>query len=169
MGHTATNELRTFAELKCDPFEESLVPIVRRLVRTLGKQDAIGCCQAYDRAIEKWGDPIGLSIAHLMQKLIVELTKCRGAPLTCFYPRESAELLFVSHDEFNLLKMLHHMRRDDFSGASMPAEELMLGKRVPKVMRAAMTFAQRYKAVPSLLNKGERHSVRLSVVAQSQT
>ncbi|MDX8355736.1 hypothetical protein [Cognatiyoonia sp. IB215182] len=167
MGHTATNELRTFAELQCDPFEQSLVPIIRRLVRTLGKQDAIGCCQAYDRAIEKWGDPIGLSIAHLMQKLITELTKCRGAPLTCFYPRERAELVFVSHDEFNLLKMLHHMRREDFNRASQPAEYLMFGKRAPKVMRAASTFAQRYKVAQGPPNKGERHRVRLSIVAKS--
>ncbi|MBO6791998.1 MAG: hypothetical protein JJ894_15840 [Dinoroseobacter sp.] len=164
----ANNALRTFVELQCDPFEESLVPVIRRLVRTLGKQDAIGCCQAYDRAIEKWGDPIGLSIAHLLQKLITELTKCRGAPLACFYPRERAELVFVSYEESNLLKMLHHLRREDFNAANQQAEELMFGRRAPKVIRAASTFAQRYKAAPKPLKKGERHRVRLSIVAQSE-
>lgn len=166
MKNLILTEPSLLADLPCDQLEKELLPVVRRLVRTLQTNDASGLSRTYDRAVHQWGDPIGLSIAHLLQRLLSELTKCRGAALECFYPRDRAELQYISQDEYNLLAMLHHMRRDETSCARCFAEELTHGNVGSKAVRTGWTFAKRYSpgAIPSARNT--RKSVRLRVVEQ---
>ena len=155
-----------FANLPCDSFEKELLPVVRRLVRILQTNEAAGLSRTYDRAVHQWGDPIGLSIVHLLQRLLSELTKCRGSSLECFYPRDRAELQYISQDEYNLLAMLHQMRCGKTSCARCFAEELTHGNVGSKAIGIGWSFAERYGLGPISSAKNTRKSVRLRVIEQ---
>ncbi|MEL6464794.1 MAG: hypothetical protein AAFQ58_07480 [Pseudomonadota bacterium] len=166
MKNTPHSEPLRLADLPCDSFEEALLPIIRRLVRTLQTNDAAGYCRANDRAVEQWGDPMGLSIAHLLRKLVSELAKCRGSPLECFYPKDRAELHYISHDEYNLLTMLYHMRRNETAYVHYLTEELTHGKVGSKAVKAGWTFAKRYSAGAISSENHGSSNAKLRVVRQ---
>ncbi|MEL6467685.1 MAG: hypothetical protein AAFO78_02920 [Pseudomonadota bacterium] len=150
--------------LPFDDFEKSLLPLVRHFVGTLETGDAIECCHIYDRAIQTWGDPVGLSIAHILQKLILALKRSRNCPLQCFYPAHCDDPKFISENERSLLTMLHHMRRDQTKGARDALDKLAFGKRDPKVIQTALTFSNRYAAGAPLQAGSTRNQCRLRVI-----
>jgi len=139
-------DLTRLDALPLDAFERSLLPLIRRFVRTFESGDVVECCRTFDRAVEQWGEPIGLSIAHLLQKLILAIHKSRKCPLQCFYPRQRSDHGFVSEDERILLTMLHHMRRDQTARARDALGALTGSRMSPDLIRASLTFSNRYAA-----------------------
>lgn len=157
-------ETSTLAALPCDTFERQLVPVLRRLVRTYQKKDTLAFFRTYDRAVQLWGEPIGLSIVHLLQKLILEFTKCRGEPLECFFPSDRTQLDVVSRDEYNLIAMLHHMRRNEIKSACQFADDLANGSASSKALQQSLNFSKRFNGCTKTPTSRSRARVRLKVV-----
>ncbi|WP_395172698.1 MULTISPECIES: hypothetical protein [Roseibium] len=135
------------ADLPIDDFEIALLPLLRHFTLTLSGEKPKGWQIAYGLAAERWGAPIGLSVAHEIGKLVAALETARGS-----FPKVQDPLcidarLLVTLDEEYFLLMVHHMRRDETADAREAVWALTEGHTLAAFIRQALGFAARHSLV----------------------
>ncbi|WP_247744784.1 hypothetical protein [Shimia sp. R11_0] len=163
MPYKSIDVLRTVG---CDTFEMGLLPVLRHLVLGMLEGEAKACARAFDIAIERYGEAIGLPVAHGLQKMAVSWLTCRQSesgpemrdPL-CLEAKKT-----VTEDEIQIISMVHHMRRDNASAARSAVACVTHGRMDPEFIRAGLSFAHRF---PAGVRRNARPAGRpkLSVVA----
>lgn len=134
----------SFCEL--DDFEEGLLPILRHFMMNLTKPEAQAWQHAFKIAAERWGETLGLSVAHALFKLVNYTFKARRHPFECIDPLSIDQRNFVTRDEQSFLQMLHHMRRDETPQARDAVANVTGCTMDPDVIRAGLSFADRFPA-----------------------
>ena len=140
------HSVKALRTIGCDEFEYGLLPVLRHIVLGLSESDPRGWARGQDIAVERWGEAIGLPVAHLLNRVVLALFECRdGGPEMidplCIDTREQ-----MTDDEMQIMSMLHHMRRDKASGARSAVAFVTRGRMDPDLIRAGLGFAHRFPA-----------------------
>lgn len=142
-----SENLKPVADLPIDDFEVALLPLVRHFTLALSGESPKGWKTAYGLAAERWGTPIGLSVAHEIGKLVAALEETRGTLPRVQDPLSMDARLLVTLDERFFLLMVHHMRRDETADARDAVWALTEGRILAPFIRQALSFAARHSLV----------------------
>lgn len=140
---SATETPHPMAALGLDDFEQSLLPIARHLWQAQEGRSVDAWPRAFHTASERWGETIGLALAHHLSKLIRAVADCRD----CFAhhdPLSLSERSSLTDDEEQFFWMVHHMRRDQTPEAREAVLRITQGTMDPHVIRAGLSFAARF-------------------------
>ncbi|KZM42919.1 hypothetical protein OA90_27245 [Labrenzia sp. OB1] len=147
-----SDNLKPVADLPIDDFEAALLPLLRHFTLALSGDSSRGWKTAYGLAAERWGAPIGLSVAHEIGKLVTALEETRGS-LPCVQdPLSMDARLLVTLDEKHFLLMVHHMRRDATADARDAVWALTEGHTLAAFIRQALGFAARHSLAAPLVS-----------------
>ncbi len=148
----------------CDDFEIGLLPVLRHLCVTVQSADPKSWSRAFDIAVECYGEAIGLPAAHGLHKMVLSAFACRDGGLEVKDPLDMVARKDITDDEVQMLSMVHHMRRDNSAAARSAVAFVTRGRMDPVLIRAGLTFANRF---PAGVGRHARKVVRpkLSVVA----
>ena len=128
----------------CDSFERGLLAIARHFLSAFEDPKSQAWQHGYTVAVERWGETIGFPAAHAMSKLIRALLRGRADGISFFDPLCVEARTRVSADEALLMKMLHHMRRDQTARARDALGALTGSRMSPDLIRASLTFSNSY-------------------------
>ncbi|MEM9576932.1 MAG: hypothetical protein AAF999_07945 [Pseudomonadota bacterium] len=131
-------------QLPCDAFERALLPVLRHHLNDYADPRLASGHRAFVVAVERWGEPIGLSVAFHLQKLVRAILQCRPEGLEFHDPLCLDSKEAVTDDERLLIDMLHHMRRDQTARARDRVYQITDGRMDPDVIRTGLQFAQRF-------------------------
>ena len=98
---------------------------------------------AFAIAVERWGPDIGLPIAFAMSKLVRAVGDVR-TDFVSSDPFDDDARQRATFDEAVLMRMLHHMRRDQTVDARDAVGVLTRGLMDPHVIRAGLAVAARF-------------------------
>ncbi|SMP02282.1 hypothetical protein [Shimia sagamensis] len=148
----------------CDDFEIGLLPVLRHLCVSAQKGDPKSWSRAFDIAVERYGETTGLPAAHGLYKIVLSVFACRAGGLEVKDPLDTHARKDITDDEVQTLSMVHHMRRDNSAAARSAVAFVTRGRMDPVLIRAGLTFANRF---PAGIGRQARRVVRpkLSVVA----
>lgn len=148
-------------DLGFDAFESGLLAVARYFFLGFEAPDRQSWQTAFAVAIERWGADIGLPAAHAMSKLVREVFLAR--PDFAFHdPFGPDARTRVTGDEVTMMRMLHHMRREETPDARDAVEVLTRGQMDPHVIRAGLSLAARFGGgVPARKAHGERPVLRV--------
>ncbi|WP_120631295.1 hypothetical protein [Ruegeria sp. EL01] len=127
-----------------DDFERGLLPVMRHFILSFTTPTTQAWQHAYSVAIEKWGQDQGLNLAHLVFKVIKATLHCRADGLAFNDPLSVEDRLEITCDERALLKMLHHMRRDETPAARDAVGQVTGGYPDAHLVQAGLTLASRF-------------------------
>ncbi|WP_027257447.1 hypothetical protein [Leisingera aquimarina] len=150
-----------------DEFEAGLLPVLRHFMLSYQEPAGQAWQQAYIVAAERWGEAswgeaIGLPAALALMKVVRAALNSRSGQFGFIDPFDLDHRGKVTPDEAALLRMLHHMRRDQTGQARAAVAEVAGGKMEPQVIQAGLAFAHRFSAGPAA---DCAQSPRLRVVA----
>ncbi|WP_299423328.1 hypothetical protein [uncultured Shimia sp.] len=150
--------------LGCDDFEIGLLPVLRHLCVSAQSADPKSWSRAFDIAVERYGEAIGLPAAHGLHKIVLSVFACRAGGLEVKDPLDTEARKDITDDEVQMLSMVHHMRRDNSAAARSAVAFVTRGRMDPVLIRAGLTFANRF---PAGVGRHARKVARpkLSVVA----
>ncbi|ATG44629.1 hypothetical protein PhaeoP18_02701 [Phaeobacter piscinae] len=134
------------ADLGLDAFEVALLPQLRHFNTCLQTPQSQAWQLAYRSASERWGETFGLAVAHALFKVVRCLYDLRGDHYLGHDALTLETRAMVTADEAAFLHMIHHMRRDDTPAARDAVAALTGGWMDPHVIRAALSFADRFPA-----------------------
>ncbi|TNJ43011.1 hypothetical protein [Phaeobacter sp. B1627] len=141
------------AAFEFDEFETRLLAPMRHFLTA----SAAPGCQAWHRAFviaaENWGETHGLAVAYALWPVLRETHALLGSELSYNDPLDMDMRGLLTPDEARLLYMLHHMRRDETAQARDAVEALSRGRLEPELIRAGLSFADRFPC-------GARHRLR---------
>ena len=127
--------------LGCDAFEIGLLPVLRHLCVSSQAADPKSWSRAFDIAVERHGEAIGLPAAHGLNKVVLALFACREEGLDLqeyeidhIVPRSVGG---VDHPH-NYAMVPRHLNRQ-WAGNWHAAKRSALG---PATVRQALDFAQ---------------------------
>jgi len=147
--------LTSAADLPIDDFEIGLLPLFRHFTLALSGKNPKAWQLAYGLAAERWGAPIGLSVAHEIGQLVAALENTRGSLPNVQDPLCINARLLVTLDEEYFLLMVHHMRRDETADAREAVWALTEGHTLAGFIRQALGFSARYSLVtPNVSRRG---------------
>ncbi|MCV6584747.1 MAG: hypothetical protein OIF47_04370 [Marinibacterium sp.] len=126
-----------------DGTERALLPVLRNLLTSFDQPDSQAWLIAQRIAVEALGETRGLMAAHLAGKLVASLHETASDPLHFHDPLCPDQRELLTEDELALMRMLHHMRRDNVPAARDAVDRLGRGRHDPHVIRAALTLANR--------------------------
>lgn len=129
-----------------DEFERGLLPVLRHIFRSLAKPEQQSWHLAYSLAAERWGETLGLSVAHALCKVIQAVERSRPNQFDTTDPLEIDLRQTLSQDEQALLLMLNFMRRDLTAQARAAVADVTGGRMDSGVIRAGLSFAARFPA-----------------------
>ncbi|WP_196223530.1 hypothetical protein [Roseibium sp. RKSG952] len=127
-----------------DDFELGLLPVMRHFILSFADPDTQSWQHAYSTAIERWGVDQGLNIAHLVYKIVKVTLHCRPAGLAFNDPLCLEQRGSLTCDELALMKMLHHMRRDNTPEARDAVNLVTGGYPDAHLIQAGLTLANRF-------------------------
>jgi len=127
-----------------DPFETRLVSIMRHFVTAANAPGSQAWHRAFIIAAENWGEAHGLAVAHTLWPVVREVLELRSGDFTSNDPLDLDTRDLLSADEAQFIAMLHHMRRDDTAKARDAVEALTHGQMDPDLIRAGLSFADRF-------------------------
>lgn len=130
--------------LGLDSFEQGLLPVLRQFLLACEDPRSQAWQSAYTIAAERWGEPAGLAAAQLLMKLLRAVLDCREGRFRFIDPLDLEAREGATPDEAALLRMLHHMRRDDTPPAREAVADVTLGQMDPHVIRAGLALAHRF-------------------------
>lgn len=136
--------LRLLHDLDFDAFETGLLSIARHFQLSFDNPDTQSWQRAYAISVERWGEAVGLPVAHCLLKVLQALGRCRTDGMAFQDPLCPQSRNFASDDEYWLIQLLHHMRREETSGARVAVEKLTLGRMDPDVIRTGLYFGSRF-------------------------
>ncbi|WP_291729292.1 hypothetical protein [Leisingera sp. F5] len=145
-----------------DEFEAGLLPVLRHFLLSYQEPAGQAWQQAYIVAAERWGEAIGLPAALALMKVVRAALNSRSDQFGFIDPFDLEHRAKATPDEAALLRMLHHMRRDQTGQARAAVAVVAGGKMEPQVIRAGLAFAHRFSAGPAT---GRAQPPRLRVVA----
>ncbi len=148
----------------CDDFEMGLLPVLRHQVRSVVEAQPQAFAHAFDIAVGRWGEAIGLPTALAMYKVAFAAVTSRALALETQDPLCPEARGLISDDEVQLVSMIHHMRRDNTSAARSAVAFVTRGRMDPELIRAGLGFAQRFPAAVRQQGRVSRRPT-LSVVA----
>ncbi len=131
-------------QLQCDDFERAVLPVARHLALSLNQPEHHNWHRAFVIAVEQWDEPVGLSVAYHLQKLVRALWHCRTEGPTFQDPLCIDDKYTVTRDERLLIGMIHNMRRDRTPEARECVYQITEGRMDPVVIRAGLQFAARF-------------------------
>lgn len=136
----------TFAlgALGLDEFERGLLPVLRHFLLSYEQPEGQAWQQAYLIAAERWGEALGLPAALAAMKLVRAVLESRDGVFCFVDPFDLENRDTASADEAALLRMIHHMRRDETSLAREAVADVTLGRMDPHVIRAGLSLANRF-------------------------
>lgn len=129
-----------------DTFEEGMLPLLRHFMICLAEPERQTWQHAFKIAAERWGETLGLQVAHSLFKLIQFVVKARRKDFATVDPLDIEARGFVTRDEHAFLQMLHHMRRDETPQAREAVADVTGCTMDPDVIRAGLSFADRFPA-----------------------
>ena len=138
--------LRPLSVLGADDFEKSLLIIARSLLHAHSEPETHAWQHAFTIAAERFGDVVGPSAAYFMSKYIAALLKCRPEGVSYQEPVEEGDRHLVSESEFQIIGVIHHMRRDRTNHARDAVADLTCGRMDPHFIRAGLELANRFPA-----------------------
>lgn len=144
LATAAADEL--LSTLGCDSFEEGLLPIVRHLIFGLRGRCPGPLYRAQTIAVERWGEAIGLPVAHYMTALLSALLEVRSDGFQTRDPCPLETRGTATQDEALVLTLIHQMRRDQTPKARETVLRLSAGTMDPDVIRAGLSCAARFPA-----------------------
>lgn len=130
--------------LEFDEFECGLLPVARHFLTSFEQPERHLWARAYGAAAERWGETIGLAVAQRLQKVIRAVLDVREGSVSFHDPGDPLARDHATADEVALLSMLRHMRRDEAIPARDAALALAGGRMDPFVIRAGLSFADRF-------------------------
>lgn len=137
-------DLTPIDSLGFDEFELGLLAVLRHFSKSYEAPEKQTWQHAYLIAAERWGERIGLSSAYALMKVIQAVSRCRPTGLDVQDPLCLSAKNFVTEDEFALIGMLHHMRRDEAQQARKFIQILAFGRNDPAIIHAGLSFAHRF-------------------------
>lgn len=158
------NDVQCVDAIEFDEFEQQLLPVVRLFVQAFETPEDHSWHRAFALSADTWQEPVGLSIAHRLQKLVRSVLRCRGWVFQANDPRFASDNDRLTEDESLLLGMLHHMRRDDTKQARGCVERLTRGFMDPDVIRNGLSFAARFPSGPQTQPRNKYGRPKLYVV-----
>ncbi|NVO56332.1 hypothetical protein HW561_11080 [Rhodobacteraceae bacterium B1Z28] len=156
-GSTGTPVKNPQAEF--DDFERGLLPVMRHFILSFAEPETLAWQQAYSIAIERWGQDQGLNLAHLVFKIVKATLHCRPEGLAFNDPLCVDYRLEVTCDERALLKMVHHMRRDETPAARDAVGQITGGYPDAHLIQAGLTLANRFPTGSAPRNQPPRRPV----------
>lgn len=151
---------RRLSDLTADEFEIGLVAVMRHFLMARQQPDSQAWEIAFQIAVERWGDEIGLAAAFKSSALIRAVLKARDAAFDYCDPLDMDQRSLASDDEVLLIRMIHHMRRDNTAASRDAVEQLALGRMDPDLIRAGLALAHRFPAGVSATNHRGRSTKR---------
>jgi hypothetical protein len=142
MKHSASNHTLPHAEF--DGFERGLLPVMRHFILSLTQPETQAWQHAFSVATERWGRDQGLVLAHLVFKIIKATLHTRPLGLAFNDPLCVETRSELTCDERALLRMLHHMRRDETPAARDALNELTGGYPDAHLIQAGLTLASQF-------------------------
>ncbi|MEO1109369.1 MAG: hypothetical protein AAFX90_15755 [Pseudomonadota bacterium] len=136
--------IRPLVQFEFDDFERGLLPVMRHFIQSFAEPDTQSWQFAYSTAIERWGVDQGLTLAHLVYKIIKATLYSRPYGLAFNDPLCVESRNHFTSDELALMRMLHHMRRDETPAARDAAGLLSGGYPDAHVVQAGLTLANRF-------------------------
>lgn len=133
-------------DLDLDPFETAILPILRHFLAAVTAPETQSWHIAYATAAERWGQSVGLAVAHGLSELLCAIHACREAPVTHCDALALDTRALLTADEAMILLMIRYMRRDNTERARIAVENVTHGRRDASVIRAGLKFAQRFHA-----------------------
>ncbi|WP_147112472.1 hypothetical protein [Tateyamaria sp. syn59] len=130
-------------ELALDPFEAGVLAVARYLFCAEVEPERRTWFVAFSVAGERWGPDIGLPVAFAVAKLVRALHDVR-ADFAFHDPYGPESRVQATGDEVLMMRMLHHMRRDETADARDAVEALTRGCMDPYVIRSALALAGRF-------------------------
>jgi len=130
----------------CDDFEIGLLPVLRHLCVSAESADPKNWGRAFDIAVERFGEAIGLPAAHGLNKAVLALFACRDGGPDVNDPLCPDAKRDITDDEVQFLSMIHHMRRDNSAAARSAVAFVTRGRMDPALIRSGLTFANRFPA-----------------------
>lgn len=135
-----------FSRYGLDAFEVGVLAVARQFLHSLSDPKSQSWQHGFSIAIERWGEEIGLSVAHRVFKLLRAVSQCRPEGLSFCDPLSLDQRDTLTSDELSLLQMVHHMRRDNTSEAREALDRLTHGRRDPYVIQSGLALANRVPA-----------------------
>ncbi|MEP0963969.1 MAG: hypothetical protein ABJQ70_00790 [Roseobacter sp.] len=132
------------ADTAFDEFERGLLSITRHFFASFETPAVQSWRFAYGISAERWGESIGFAAAHKLHKVVLATLAARDDAFGFLDPLSPEARLNATADEIQLLKMLHHMRRDQTPLARDAVEQICGGLCDPSLVRAGLSFAQRF-------------------------
>ena len=130
-------------DLGFDPFEAGVLAVARYLFCAEVEPERRTWFVALSVATERWGPDIGLPVAFALAKLVRALHDVR-ANMAFHDPYVPDSRVRVTRDEAMMMRMLHHMRREETAVAREAEDALTHGCMDPYVIRAALALAGRF-------------------------
>ncbi|NIZ13647.1 hypothetical protein [Phaeobacter sp. HF9A] len=127
-----------------DPFETRLIAVMRHFLTTAAAPGSQAWHRGFVVAAETWGETHGLAVAYALWPVVRELLALRGGDVAYKDPLDLDLRDFLSPDEAQFIAMLHHMRRDETPEARDAVEALTRGRMEPALIRAGLSFADRF-------------------------
>lgn len=132
------------AALRLDDFEAGLLPVLRHFLNSLEVPERQGWQHAYHTAAERWGESFGLAVAYTLFTVLRAVADVRPSRLACQDALCLETRSSLTADEAALLRMIHHMRRDQTASARQAVAAVTGGRMDPQVIRAGLAFARRF-------------------------
>lgn len=142
MSHSASDH--TLPHPQLDGFERGLIPVMRHFILSFAEPETQAWQHAFTIATERWGRDQGLVLAHLVFKVIKATLHTRPLGLAFNDPLCVEMRHELTCDERALLRMLHHMRRDETSAARDALSELTGGHPDAHLIQAGLTLANQF-------------------------
>lgn len=149
-------------DLGFDTFEAGLLAVSRYFFLTHAAPERQAWQTGFAVAVERWGPDIGLPAAHAVAKLARAIFDVR-TDFGFHDPFGTDARTMVTSDEAMMMRMLHHMRRDETPDARDAVEALTQGGMDPHVIRAGLTLSARFGGgvVPAQRRAGCRPKLRV--------
>ncbi len=127
-----------------DDFERDLLPLLRHFLTDWFAPETHNWHVAYVTAAERWGQSVGLAIAHALFDVVRTVATVKNDAIFFHDPLNIETRQVMTMHEMQILSVLHHMRRDHTSAARMMIERLTDGTMDPYLIRAGLQFAARF-------------------------
>ncbi|MEM7314851.1 MAG: hypothetical protein AAF497_17035 [Planctomycetota bacterium] len=138
--------LRPLSVLGADHFENTLLLIARPLLHAHSEPESQSWQHALTLSVERLGEVIGPKATFFLSKYIAALLRCLPEGVSYQEPFCETDRLLVTENEFHLIAVLHHMRRDRTNHARDAVAELTKGRMDPHFIRAGLKLANRFPA-----------------------
>jgi hypothetical protein len=123
------------------PETVALLPVFRHHLAALHGNHPLAWRMAFSLAEQRWGEGLGLAVAHRSQVFLSALIACRIVPLHCLAPLDIDERQNLTEDEAILRSILSAMRDDDTSQARHLIARVANNRVTAETVRAGLSLA----------------------------